>query len=113
MGKEYKYFIDPLAAQLRVTRITSKRLLAAIVWNTLKYSPRVRFDKNYKAVRNKIKSGLCTDYEFCIFEELMYGKLADVLCKYEKHINRDNLYRDYIIPFISNREIIPGVKFIL
>ncbi len=110
--KESKYFIDPLAQKLHIEDITSKRILAALTFNTLITEGDGITDNNVEQIREKFRHNLCDEYTFRVFElAAKHDNLALLLCMKVTGIDVYNLYEDYILPFLRSTEVIPGVRF--
>lgn len=109
-NKEYKYFIDPLAEDMGISNITSKRILTALVYNYLNKQGDLDHDAD-KDIKKKLKKGILTDYDFSILVlAAESGGLENLLCEHEDYLDPDTLHADYIRPFVWDHIMNNGTK---
>lgn len=109
-------FLSPLIEQLGINNIYSKRILAGLVMDALRINDCGVTPENENEVKKRLIAGLCGAYEFSVIDLASRAggdSLLDILFEHEpalKGMNKRSFYPGYIWPFISQNEVIPGVK---
>lgn len=106
-----KYFIDPLAEELGIKYVTSKRILTALVWDVIKSNCSITSMNTYKEIRSKLMKNLMDDYFFTILEISDRNLIASLMCNRESQVDADTLYEKYIYPFVQDRAKDLGIVY--
>lgn len=108
-------FLDPLIKKLCIQKVTSKRILAALVMSALRNNKCGLTPENEPEVKKKLMEGILSEYEFAVFDSAGYWNddILYLLLDHEeslKGLDPNKFYSDYVWPYLRENEIVPGVR---
>lgn len=106
-------FLSRLIEDLGLKKEYSKSVLAAMVYNTLAANKCGLSDDTDDAVRDALCEGVCDRYQFdvaVLAGDAWDNDLLDILCREEPQVDKEVFYEDFVWPYLSKNEILPGIR---